>query len=304
MNLRQAATLIFLAAVWGASFLFIRVAAPVVGPLVLSASRVLIGGAVLLPLAADPAVRKILLARWRALLLLATVNAVLPYVLVAFAELELTASFGALLNATIPLFTASVAAWYGIERLDARKIAGLLLGMVGVGVLVGWSPVPLTGPVLLAIAASLLGCLCYGIGAVYTRIAFKHAPAAALAVGQQLAAGVILLPFALATLPAALPPAHVAAAMLGLGVLSTGLAYVLFFRLLAELGPTSATSVTLLIPVFGLLWGRLLLAEPIGAGGVAGLAIILVSLVLVTGLRIGVPWLWSSPRRPPAGGES
>jgi len=297
MGLKHAGMLIFLAAIWGASFLFIRIAAPVLGPFVVSAARVLIAGVVLLPLAAAPAVRATLLARWRELLLLAAVNAALPYALVAFAELQLTASFGALLNAMIPMFTALVAAWYGIERLDTRKLAGVMLGVVGVGVLVGWSPVPLTAPVLLAVGAMLLACSCYGIGTVYTKIVFKQAPSEALAIGQQLAAGVLLLPPALATLPGAVPPLSVAASVLGLGLLSTALAYVMYFRLLKTLGPTSTNSVTLLVPVFGLLWGRLLLDEPVGAGALIGLLIIVLSLVLVTGMRVGWPGRLAAPAR-------
>jgi drug/metabolite transporter (DMT)-like permease len=275
-------SLVLLAAIWGASYLFIRVAAPALGPFPLIDARVLLAGLVLLlpALAAGhlPAMR----ARWRTLLALGLVNAAAPFSLIAYAELHLTASLTAILMTTAPLLSALVAAlWLG-ERLTARRLAGLLLGIAGVAVLVGWSPLPVTAELLTAAGALLLAALCYGLGAVYSKT-LPSAPPLMLATGQQLAAALLLLLPALATLPAApdlAPP--VLGSLLGLAVLSTAAAYLIYFRLIERIGPTGTLSVGYLIPFFGLLWGTVALAEPINAGALAGLAVILLSVALVT----------------------
>jgi len=277
---------LLLAAIWGASYLFIRVAAPVLGPAVLIEARVLIAGSALVLYAA--AIRRLpdLRSRWGAYLILGAVNSAIPFTLIATSELYLTASLAAILNATTPLFTAVVAALWMKDRLTIKKAIGLVLGLAGVAVLVGWSPLPLTGRVLLAIGLSLLAAFAYGIGGVYVTRTFKGVPSLTLATRQQFAAGVLLIPLVAVEMPAARLSLAAALALLGLALLSTSVAYLFYFHLIAVAGPTKTLSVTFLIPVFGLLWGVLFLGEPVSAGMFVGLAIILVSIVLVTEVRL------------------
>jgi drug/metabolite transporter (DMT)-like permease len=294
MKLKELLAVFALAAVWGGSFLFIRVAAPALGPMPLVGARVTIA-AVLLWLGLRmrgerPAIR----AHFRRLLALGALNAALPFTLIAFAELELTASFAALLNATIPLWgTLFGVLWLG-ERVTARRAGGLVLGVVGVAVLVGWSPTALTGRTVMAIVATLVATASYASSGVYTKKRLADVPVSALALGQQIGAAAWLCLPALWQLPQVhgqLPQVHATrAALLALAalvVLSTVLAYLLYFRLLATVGPTKVSTIAYLLPVFGMLWGALFLGEPVTRGMLAGLACILVSVVIVNDVRIG-----------------
>src|SRR5215204_1913750 len=287
MRPRDFAGLVLLGALWGGSFLFIRIAVPALGPFFLVELRVGLAAAVLFlyALAAGrvPKIR----SRWRSFLVLGFLNAALPFTLISAAEIHLTASLAAILNSTTVMFTAIVATvWMG-DALTARKTVGIVLGIVGVTVLVGWDPLPLNGVVLLAVAAMLLASLSYALGATYAKLSFSGIPPLGMAIGQLGGAVSLLLPLAVVSLPEEVPSAVVALSMLGLALLSTAVAYLIYFRLIENVGPTSTVTVTLLVPVFGLLFGVLLLDEPFGLGTLAGLGIILTSVVLITGIERG-----------------
>jgi len=281
-SVSDVATLLAVAALWGASFLFIRVAVPDLRPVPLIAARVLLAGVALLVavtvLRRPPAWRR----DGAAYLLLGGVSAAAPFTLIAAAELRLTASLAAVLNATTPLFALLLAAVRLREPLDGRRLAGVLLGVVGVAVLVGLGPLHPTGPVLAAVAASLLAALLYAIGGLYAQTRFTGTPPTTVATGQQLGAAALLLIPALLLRPAHPPDRHVSAAVLALALGCTALGFALFYRLVARLGPTAALSVTFLVPVFGLTWGALFLHETISPGTGGGLLIILASVALVT----------------------
>ena len=276
-----------LGALWGGSFLFIRVAVEALGPFVLMELRV--GLAVLALTLYALAVGRLskLRARWREFLIIGTVNTAIPFSLIAAAEINLTASLAAIRNSTTVLFTALVAAvWMG-DPLTMRKVVGVILGIVGVAVLVGWDPIELSGVVLLSVGAMLAASLSYALGAVYIKRTFKGIPPLSMSLGQLTGGALVLLPLAAASLPGERPSAAVALSVLGLALLSTAVAYLLYFRLIENVGPTSTVTVTLLVPLFGLLFGVLLLDEPFGWGTLAGLAIILSSVTLVTGIGLG-----------------
>lgn len=286
MALIDLAALVTLGAIWGSSFLFIRLAVPVLGPPALMDMRVFLAAGVLLlypllrhrPLVGIP--------RLPALLLLGAINAAIPFTLIAFSELRLPAALAAILNATTPLFAALVAAlWIG-QPLARRAALGLVTGMMGVALVVGWSPIHLSGPVLLAVAASLLAAFFYAVGGVFTRVGFQGVPTMTLAIMQQAAAGTVLLPFALIHPPLHSPSLTVALAVVTLAVQCTAIGYLLYFFLMARVGPTSTLTVTFLVPLFGLLWSALFLGERIGPGTIVGLAVILASLALVNGLDL------------------
>jgi drug/metabolite transporter (DMT)-like permease len=288
MGARDLGALILLAALWGASYIFIRVAVPALGPFVLMGARVALASGAL-------AVYAVILARgmpkfrsrWKEFLIVGATNSAIPFTLIAAAEIKLTASLAAILNSTTALFVAVVAAvWIG-ESLTVRKVVGLLLGFVGVVVLVGWDPVPLNGAVLLAVGAMLAASLSYAVGGVYVKRTFAGVSPLAMTIGQQGAAAVILLPLAAVSLPGEAPPLPAALSALALALLCTAVAYLLYFRLIENVGPTKTLAVTFLIPVFGLLFGVVLLDEPVGLGTLVGFAIISLGVALVTEIRLG-----------------
>jgi drug/metabolite transporter (DMT)-like permease len=284
MRPRDFAGLILLAALWGGSFLFIRVAVRALGPFLLVELRVGLAAAALILYALAVGGLPKIRARWRSFLVLGFFNAAVPFSLISAAEIHLTASLAAILNSTTVMFTAIVAAVWMDDALTARKVVGIVLGVVGVTVLVGWDPLRLNGVVLLAVAAMLLASLSYALGATYAKRSFSGIPPLGMAIGQLSGAGALLLPLAVVSVPEEAPSTVVALSMLGLAFLSTAVAYLIYFRLIENVGPTSTLTVTLLVPVFGLLFGVLLLGEPIGFGTLAGLGIILTSVVLITGI--------------------
>ncbi len=206
MRIKDVGALLLLAALWGGSFLFIRVTSPVFGPFLFAALRVGIAGAALLLYAAVTRSIPTLRSQARNYLIIGALNAAIPYALIGLAELHLTASLGVILNATTPLFTAIVAAFWLRDRLDLKKGIGLVLGVLGVAVIVGWSPLPVDGIILLSIGAALVAALSYGFAGVFSKIAFVGTPPLAVAIGQQVGASVLLFPLALPA--AAIAPPH------------------------------------------------------------------------------------------------
>ncbi|MEK3790699.1 DMT family transporter [Paenibacillus sp. FSL R7-0204] len=281
MSRKDFATLLLLAFAWGASFLFMRIASPELGPVFTTELRVTIAGAALLLYALLTRRRLGLLKYWKSFLLLGAINAALPFTLICMAELHLSASLAAILNATTPMF-AALAAWgTRKEKPGAAKSAGLIIGLVGVGVLVGWSPLPLTSTVLLSVGYSLGAALCYAFGGLYASRVGSGLSPLALAAGQQLGASMVLLPLAVIFAPDHLPSSAAVYSVLGLSLICTSVAYLLYFRLIASVGPVKTVSVTFLVPVFGLLWGVIFLQEQVYANTIAGLVIILLSVMLV-----------------------
>ena len=289
MRVQDVARLLSLAALWGGSFAFIRVAVPALGPIWLAESRVALAFAALFAVALIRRDVPSLAAHWRAYLAIGTVNSALPFALFSFAEQFISASNAAILNATSPFFGAIVAAAWLREPLTARKLTGMALGLAGVVLLVGWQGEPVSASMLMAAVACLAAALCYGIGSVYAKARMTGIPSFAIAVYSQLAAAIVLAPaLPLAPPPSALSPL-VAANVLALALASTAIAYLLYFRLIADVGPARALTVTFLIPLFGVLWGALFLGEPVAINMLSGCALILAGTWLA--LR--------DPRRPP-----
>jgi len=285
------AALVLLGAIWGASFLFIREAAHDFGPIVLMFLRVLLAGLVLVPVGyvmlknrsdSEP-VR--LLSHWREFLIMGILNSAIPFTLIAFSELTITASLASILNSLTPLCTALVAAvWVG-EQLTGQKIIGAMLGIVGVTVLVGGSPLEMTPEFLLAVAASIGAAIFYGLGTVYASRHIKGIPAIQASIGQLLGAAVVLAIPATGSIPDTPPSMSSILSLTALILLSTSFAYLIYFYLLSNVGPTRTASVTFLVPVFGTIWGIMFLKEPFSIGMFAGMAIILLSVGLVIGVR-------------------
>jgi drug/metabolite transporter (DMT)-like permease len=289
MGTRDLGALLLLSALWGASFIYIRVAVPALGPFVLVELRVGLAAVALALCAALLGRLPKLRRRWRQFALLGAVNVAIPFCLISAAEINLTASLAAIMNSTTVMFTAVVAAvWMG-DALTARKLVGVALGIVGVTVLVGWDPIAMNWAVALSVGAMLAASLAYALGSVYAKRTFADSPPLAIASGQLTAATMLVLPLAAVSAPEQSPSTIVVLSVLGLALPSTAVAYMLYFRLIANVGPTSTSTVTLLVPLFGLLFGVVLLDEPVGVGTLAGLVLILSSVTLITGLGAAQP---------------
>jgi drug/metabolite transporter (DMT)-like permease len=296
MPLRSLAMLVALAALWGGSFVFMRVAVPALGPVALAFARVSLAALVLLAVAAWQHRVPDFRSYWRGLATVGIVNSAIPFVLFCFAEQYVTASTGAILNATSPFFGAIAAAlWLG-DPLTMRKLAGMALGLAGVGLVVGWHPEPITRNVALAIAACLCASLCYGLAGVYAKRRMQQVPSAALACGSQTIAALALvpaLPFTTVSGPVSM---LVVANVMALAIASTAIAYLLYFRLIADVGPARALMVTFLIPLFGVLWGALFLGEAITPNILEGGVLILAGLALA--LNLGAALRSATPAAP------
>ena len=272
-----------LAALWGGSFLFLRITAPVLGPLFLSEARLAIAAATLLAWAWVTGGRVQFAGRWQSYLVIGAINSAAPFVLFAYAAVHLPASYSAVLNATSPVFGAVFAALWLHERLTLRRMAGALAGLAGVALLVGFGPVVADANVVLAVLAAIGGACCYALGAVYTRRKAAGIEPFALAAGSQVGAALVLAP-GLAAWPGAESfSLGIMASVLALAVACTALAYLIYFRLIANVGPARALTVTLLIPVFGVLWGVAFLGEILTPSMLAGGALVIGATWLVVG---------------------
>ena len=287
MNLRQLLELVVLAALWGASFLFMRIGAPEMGPVGLIAIRTLVAGLFLLPFLFFYNSHRGVRRHVPAIALVGVIGSAMPFALIAYATLTVTAGYASILNATTPMFGALVAwIWLG-DRLRLSGIIGLLVGFAGVFVLV-WGKGEMPSLQLgTAVAAALTATLLYALAATTTKRYLAEVHPLTLATLSQLFAAASLLPLALLAVPEQMPSAKAWWSVVLLGIASTGIAYVIYFRLISQVGPTKTLTVTFLIPVFGLFWGWLFLEEAIGWSMVAGCLLILLGVGLTTGVLAG-----------------
>lgn len=284
LKTRDLVDLIVLGAIWGASFLFMRVAAPEFGAVPLIAARVGIAAIFLLIVLARRGGLEHLYKNAAQLTFLGAINSAIPFTLFAYAVLSVTSGFASVLNSTAPLFGALVAFIWLRDRPSPTRVVGLIVGFIGVLMLV-WGRVAVgSDGGTMAVLAGLSAAVLYGIAANYTKKRMSHIDPLVIATGSLVAATVLLFPIALWYWPEITPrPISWISAVL-LAVICTGIAYMLYFRLLSRIGPAKALAVTYLIPAFGVLWGHLLLHEPVTASMIAGCAVILVGTTLATGM--------------------
>ena len=289
MTPRDLLDLTLLAALWGGSFLFMRYAVPDFGVVPLIWLRVALASVCLLPLLLLKRQFGALRQQAGALTVMSLFNSGLPFLLIAWATLSITAGLASIMNAMTPVFTALIGAlWLG-DRLDGRRSLGLLLGLAGVALLAADKADFRPGGSGWAIVAMLLATACYGFAANHTRRYLQGVPALVNATGTQLVSALVLLPPALWSWPERMPGLGPWLATLVLGVACSALAYLLFFRLIARVGASRAVTVTFLVPVFGTLWGALFLGEPVTASMLAGGAVVLLGTGLATGVIGGRP---------------
>lgn len=273
--------LILLAAIWGGSFAFMRVLAPVLGPVLTAELRVLIAGLALLGFFALTGFDVQWRNHWKLYLLIGALNSALPFFLFSFAAKHIPASYSVILNSASPLFGAIISRiWLG-DKLTGSRVIGLIVGAAGVFLVANVKPAEVDSYFLLSILACLLATVCYGFTATYIERFGKEAPPRAIAGASQLSAAMVLLPVVPFSWPDAAVTVTIVLNVLGLALLCSAVAYLLYYRLIANLGPTKALTVTFLMPAFGMLWGALFLGEKITLPMIGGTLLILLGTGLV-----------------------
>ncbi|MGB0987891.1 MAG: DMT family transporter [Pseudoalteromonas spongiae] len=276
--------LVLLAALWGSSFLFMRLGSPEFGAFLFMFLRTFIASLLLYPLMVAKKQHHSLTGNWHKIFIMGALNTAIPFVLFGYAVLTLSAGVTSILNAMTPMFGALVAYFWLKDKLTLSGMLGLALGFIGVYILMFDKITAPSGNYLLPTIAVLGATICYGISANYTKKVLGNVKPLALAAGSQISSTIMLLPFGLYFIPQTMPSNEAIFAIIALGIFCTGFAYILFFRLISDLGPTKAISVTYLIPVFGLLWGNLFLDEAITINIIIGCATILFGVSLTTGI--------------------
>ncbi len=293
MLVADLAKLVFLAAIWGGSFIFLRIAAPEVGPLLTATLRTALAGAALMAFAAMTKVKMDWRNNLKPFAVVGLFAGVIPFSCFSYAALHLPAAYSAVLNATAPLFGAVFSVAWLAERLTMLKLTGLLLGIIGVAILTGAGTLPLDSDALLAIGACLVAAACYAMASIIVKKTGrpgKNRPTdgrpggihpIAMAAGSLVVGGVMMLPTIPFSLPQAMPSALALACVAAMSLLSSGLAQAIFIPLIVKVGPTRAMSVSFLIPLFSMLWGFLFLHEAIGLATLIGGGVVLVAMGLV-----------------------
>jgi drug/metabolite transporter (DMT)-like permease len=287
MQTRYLGALMLLGAVWGASFLFIKIAVAELAPETLVAVRLGVAALLLVGILYARGLRlPARLRTWGDFLFTGVVGLVLPFLLITWGTQHIASGMTAILNAATPLFSAPLAyIWTREERLDGLKLLGLAIGFVGVVVAVGVTHLSLSSADTQAQLAVLLASLCYAITGIYGRRAFRGMSPVVPAAGQMLAGALVVTPIALALagIPA-IPSALALGALLALAVVCTVVAYILFYWLLERLGATRTSMVTYLLPPFALLYGALFLREAVTAGALLGLGLVIGGILLANGI--------------------
>lgn len=275
---------IALAALFGLSFLFMRLAAPQFGALLTAELRVLIAGLVLAAWTLLSGSGMLTRGRWRHFLVVGAFNAGVPFALFCYAAIHLPAGYSAILNALMPIWAACFAAAMLGEKLTWRVFAGVAAGLAGVSMLVQLGPVAIGRDVILAAFAAIGATVSYGFAGSYTKKHLAGLSAPAAAANTMLFAAAVLAPVALLALPDRSPSPGAWGAVLALGLLCTALAFYIYYQLIARIGATQIAAVTFLLPAFGIFWGWLFLDEPVTAAMLGGFALVGIAAGLVLGI--------------------
>ncbi len=274
--------LLLLSAIWGSSFIFIRYLAPLIGPVATADFRMFLAGVALVLFFLATRFKPDWKKNWKHFIIIGIANSALPFVLYSAAALVLPASMEAIFNSLSPMFGALFASLWLDERLTARKITGLVLGVAGVVTMSSLAGLAVSPSTFLALAACILAPMCYGLAGVYIKKRAAAAKPMAVAGGSQLMGGLVLMPFLLISppSPSAFSPVIIAL-VIAFALLCSAVAYIIYYRLIADVGPTRALTVTFLIPVFAMGWSYLLLGEAVTWSMALGAAIILAGTYLV-----------------------
>jgi drug/metabolite transporter (DMT)-like permease len=284
MNIGILLQLISLSALWGASFLFIRVASPLLGPPVLAGLRIGLA-TITLAIIMRALRQRWPWAHWRELLLIGVLSVAMPFMLYAWAALYIPAGYSALLNTTAVAFGCIAGALMKVDVLTPRKLLGCLLGFIGVALVVRLGPVTLSPQVLWAALACTGAAACYGISTPLMKRAVTRIEPVAIAAGIHLWAAVLLAPAAAWSWPQARFTPTAVAAVAVMGIITSALAYWMHLRIMRHISATASMTPAFMIPLFGVAWGHLFLNEPVSSGMLLGAALVLVATALVSGFN-------------------
>ncbi len=284
MNVGILLQLISLSALWGASFLFIRIASPLLGPPVLAGLRIGLA-TITLAIIMRALRQRWPWAHWRELLLIGVLSVAMPFMLYAWAALYIPAGYSALLNTTAVAFGSIAGAWMKVDMLTPRKLLGCLLGFIGVALVVRLGPVTLSPQVLWAALACTGAAACYGISTPLMKRAVTRIEPVAIAAGIHLWAAVLLAPAAAWSWPQARFTPTAVAAVAVMGIITSALAYWMHLRIMRHISATASMTPAFMIPLFGVAWGHLFLNEPVSSGMLLGAALVLVATALVSGFN-------------------
>ena len=288
MSAAVAAEFILLAALWGASFLFMRLGTLEFGPLPTAGLRVAIASLALLPVMLSRGLWPQLRQHWKPVMICGLINSAIPFALFSFALLSISTGLSSILNATVPLFGALVAwLWLG-DKPGTSRTVGLVIGFIGVALLASgkasFKPDASGAVTAWGILACLLATISYAVAASFTRRYLSGLNSLMVATGSQIGAALGLALPTLLMWPVQAPSLKAWGALLALGILCTAVAYVLFFRLIEQLGPARAITVTFTIPVFAVFYGVTLLGETVTTWMLFCGVIVLCGTALATGL--------------------
>jgi drug/metabolite transporter (DMT)-like permease len=277
---RDLGLLVLLSAIWGSSFLFIKLGVDELEPAVVVLGRVLVGVLVLLPLLPGRGGLRMLRGHGRPIVALGALNNALPFWLLSFAETRIDSGLSAVIQAAAPIFTVLLASWIDrTQRVHGARLVGVGVGFLGVVLLVGVQE----GGELVGALAVIGTALCYAVSVLIAGRTVRTLPPLQVSIGQLAAGALIIAPFGLAQAPSELPTAGAIAAVVALGALGSGVAYLLYFALIARAGASRAILVTYLVPAFALAYGAVFLDEEVTTSALVGLALILGGTALATG---------------------
>lgn len=273
--------LLLLGAIWGSSFLFMRITVPALGAATTAAGRLVLAALAVWLLLRLMGRQLHWRARWKDYLIVGLLASGIPFALFAFAARYLPAGYSAVLNSTVPLFTVLLLWATTSARPSASKLAGVAVGVIGVATLARFGPLQFSLPILAGFAACLFASLLYALAAIQARRRFADTDPLVVAGGSMLAAALALAPSVIFEPPTALPALAPLLALITLGLLCTGAANLIYFGLLRDAGSERATTVTFLVPVFAQIWAAAFLHEPVSVAAVVGCTLVLIAVALV-----------------------
>ena len=286
MEKRDIINLVILAALWGSSFLFMRVAAPEFGPIAMIQVRIVVGALFLLPLVFVRYRNELKLKDTHHYIFVGATNSALPFCLLGFSTLHLSAGYTSILNSVVPIWSAIIGMIWLKDILTRTQLIGLVTGMIGVAVLIsGKGSLTLSGPTL-AILAAILATISYGISANYTKKHMGHIKPILIATMSLFWGSIVLIPFTIGSMPEQPISIRSWIGVIFMGVFCTAVAYIIFYGLISRVGPTKTVTVTYLVPVFGMFWGAVFLDEAITAQMIIGCIIILLGTSQATGVEV------------------
>ena len=260
MELKDWILLTALAAIWGSAFMFIKISAVVFGPILLVTLRLLIAGLVFMPFLLRESKRQLFKPYFPSILIIAIVSNAVPFSMFAYASLGATSNMLGILNGTTAFLTTVIAYFWLKEFVTSKQIIGLILGFIGVLILVNPSNGSTT---FIASMCAMIGSLCYAFNAVYLQKYHSNSDKIVLIGWSMLFGGLFMIPLASLNLPNAMPDINSILALLWLAVISTGLGYLAYVRLIDKIGAVKTATLTYLLPVFSIIWGAIFLQEKI-----------------------------------------